>query len=128
MIKQICSSHPLPLITLYLVFPWTVPWSLNLALQSELVRDIATAFPTLLQVRLSDEVEWHHVQHQPNNWHPTIVRGRRALLRTLLEDRLRVQRSESVKDYGRCFSGLFDPTSAIDQTFLRKMGYDDSEN
>lgn len=124
-IKQICkiSIHPPSLITIHFAFQLEAPWSLDLALQLELVQDVATAFPTLLQVRLSDEVEWHRVRHQHDIWRPTIVRGHRSLLRTSLENRLRMQHSETVKDYDRCFAGLFDPTSVIDQTYLRKLDY-----
>lgn len=99
------------------------PWSLDLALQSELVRDIATAFPTLLRVRISDEVEWHRLRDRNDVWDPTIVRGQKVSLRNSLKDHLRVQRSGAVKDCGRCFAGLFDLSSAIDQVYLREMGY-----
>jgi hypothetical protein len=97
-------------------------WNLDLLLQLSIVRGIASGFPTVLVVRVTDEVEWRRHCTQDSEWQPFVLRGRKTALRALLMSCLGGNPDSGVKDYSGCFGALFDPSSASDKIYLRHLG------
>jgi len=123
-LNKICTKWPSsPAInSLHLNF-WAAPrWSLDLSLQLSMVSELASAFPTVLLVRIMDEVEWRRDHRQNDEWRPFVLSARRVALKTLLKHRLSENLNYVVKDYGGCFSALFQPSSPNDDIYLRRLG------
>jgi hypothetical protein len=88
-----------------------------------MVSGIASAFPTVCLVRITDNnVEWRRHHHQNEEWRPFVLSDRKAALKTMLKDRLSGNRHPEVKDYGGCFTALFHPSSPNDTIYLRHLG------
>jgi hypothetical protein len=96
-------------------------WRYDLPLQLSMVSEITSAFPTVLYMRITDEVEWRRHHDQDHEWRPFVLGEWKQGLKTVLKHRLStISYPGRVKDHGGCFAALF--RASNDGIYLRYLG------